>query len=97
MDLTPYYLDEEDAKHFHGKCRDVCDEYQTRESVEKFGKHSLYRKYKEFCDSYFYIPARLEHRGVGGLFFDDVATRGEKTATPLSRRLMQRRLRKQSL
>jgi coproporphyrinogen III oxidase len=76
MDLTPYYLDEEDAKHFHGKCRDVCDEYQTRESVEKFGKHSLYRKYKEFCDSYFYIPARLEHRGVGGLFFDDVATRG---------------------
>ena len=76
MDLTPYYLDEEDAKHFHGKCRDVCDKYQTRESVEKFGKHSLYRKYKEFCDSYFYIPARLEHRGVGGLFFDDVATRG---------------------
>ena len=78
MDLTPYYLDEEDAKHFHRKCRDICDEYQTKESVEKFGEHSLYRKYKEFCDEYFYIPARLEHRGVGGLFFDDVATTAEK-------------------
>ena len=40
-------------------------------------EHSLYRKYKQFCDEYFfYIPARLEHRGVGGLFFD-VATSAE--------------------
>ena len=84
MDLTPYYLNEEDARYFHGKCREICDEYQTRESVEKFGEHSLYRKYKQFCDEYFYIPARLEHRGVGGLFFDDVATSAEANAASVA-------------
>jgi coproporphyrinogen III oxidase len=33
----------------------------------------LYPEFKAWCDRYFYIPARREHRGVGGLFFDDVA------------------------
>ena len=32
----------------------------------------LYPEFKAWCDRYFYIPARKEHRGVGGLFFDDV-------------------------
>lgn len=32
----------------------------------------LYAKYKKWCDDYFYIPARREHRGIGGLFFDDL-------------------------
>ena len=32
----------------------------------------LYPAFKAWCDRYFYIPARKEHRGVGGLFFDDL-------------------------
>ena len=32
----------------------------------------IYPEFKEWCDRYFYIPARREHRGVGGLFFDDL-------------------------
>jgi coproporphyrinogen III oxidase len=81
MDLTPYYLNETDVKGFHERCRNICDEHQSSKNAEKFGKHSLYKKYKTFCDEYFYIPARLEHRGVGGLFFDDVVCCSTTTST----------------
>ena len=60
QDLTPYYLFDEDAKHFHQVCKSACD------------KHSLdfYPKYKIRCDEYFYNSHRNEARGIGGLFFD---------------------------
>ena len=60
QDLTPYYLFEEDAKHFHKVCKDVCDRHDPE----------FYSKYKERCDSYFWNSHRDEARGVGGLFFD---------------------------
>jgi coproporphyrinogen III oxidase len=66
MDLTPYYGFEDDAAHFHRKCRDA---------LEPFGA-DVHRKYKRWCDEYFYLKHRKEPRGVGGIFFDDLAEGG---------------------
>lgn len=60
QDLTPYYLFDEDAIHFHSTCKKVCDQHDKE----------FYGKYKAQCDSYFWNAHRNEARGVGGLFFD---------------------------
>ena len=60
QDLTPYYLFEEDAKHFHQTCKTACDKHNSE----------FYPKYKARCDEYFYNAHRNEARGIGGLFFD---------------------------
>ncbi len=60
MDLTPYYLFDEDAVHFHQVIKSCCDRYSTE----------YYPKYKKECDKYFYLPHRSETRGIGGIFFD---------------------------
>jgi len=62
FDLTPYYLDEADAVHWHQQSKNAC---------EPFGE-AIYPQYKKWCDEYFYLKHRQETRGVGGLFFDDV-------------------------
>lgn len=59
-DLTPYYLFEEDAIHFHQTQKAACDTFDV----------SLYPKFKTACDNYFYNHHRKEARGIGGLFFD---------------------------
>lgn len=59
-DLTPYYLDEADARHFHRTLAEVCDRHVVAD----------YRAWKDECDRYFYLPHRGETRGVGGIFFD---------------------------
>lgn len=60
QDLTPYYLFNDDAKHFHQTCKNACDKHNTE----------FYPKYKARCDEYFYNTHRNEGRGIGGLFFD---------------------------
>ncbi len=60
QDLTPYYLFEEDAKHFHSVCKKTCDKHHP----------DFYTDFKEKCDTYFYNAHREEGRGIGGLFFD---------------------------
>jgi len=63
MDMTPYYGFEEDARHFHAACR---------QALEPFGA-DRYAKYKKWCDEYFFLKHRNEPRGIGGIFFDDLA------------------------
>ena len=61
-DLTPYYLIDEDITRFHKDLKRMCD------------SHGLsYAQMKQLCDEYFYLPARSEHRGTGGIFFDDLS------------------------
>lgn len=64
-DLTPYYIFEEDIRSFHQTYKIVCDRH-----FQNNGK--TYREMKKLCDDYFYLPARREHRGTGGIFFDDL-------------------------
>ncbi|KAG7298910.1 hypothetical protein JYU34_017368 [Plutella xylostella] len=69
-DLTPYYLNEEDAVLFHTALKNACDKHDK----------SYYAKFKKWCDDYFHIPHRGERRGVGGIFFDDVDYPSQKKA-----------------
>jgi coproporphyrinogen III oxidase len=60
-DLTPYYLFNEDAFHFH---------QVLKQTLDPFGKE-LYPQYKKDCDHYFSNHHRnQEMRGVGGIFYD---------------------------
>jgi coproporphyrinogen III oxidase len=62
-DLTPHYLFEEDAAHFHRTLREACERHFP-------GRHAAW---KREADAYFFLPHRGEHRGVGGIFFEGLA------------------------
>ncbi len=60
-DLTPYYLFEEDAVHFHQAYKNVCDSFDV----------NFYPAFKKHCDNYFVNWHRdEERRGIGGIFYD---------------------------
>jgi coproporphyrinogen III oxidase len=60
-DLTPYYLFEEDAKHFHQTYKNVCDRFNA----------TFYPRFKKECDNYFVnFHRNNERRGIGGIFYD---------------------------
>ena len=75
MDLTPYYLFEEDAQHFHQINKDALDPHDA----------TAYPKYKKWCDEYFFLKHRNETRGVGGIFFDDLSHGGFEASFALLR------------
>ena len=63
-DLTPSYLFEEDAIHFHQVHKDACDRHEVAD----------YSHFKQWCDDYFFLSHRNEPRGVGGIFYDELNT-----------------------
>jgi coproporphyrinogen III oxidase len=67
-DLTPYYLFDEDAAHFHQTLKAACDRHDP----------SSYARFKKECDRYFWLKHRGEARGVGGLFFENMGGDLEK-------------------
>lgn len=75
MDLTPYYGFAEDARHFHRCCRDA---------LAPFGE-GYHRRFKQWCDEYFFLKHRGEPRGVGGIFFDDLNEPDFETCFALTR------------
>ena len=60
MDVTPSKKDEKEKKNFHQTLNKMCNRHNK----------SYYKKYKNWCDEYFYLPHRKEPRGIGGIFFD---------------------------
>ncbi len=60
IDLTPHYVETEQAKWFHKQLEKVCENFNP----------GWYEKCKKQADDYFYIPHRGETRGIGGIFFD---------------------------
>ena len=69
IDLTPSYLYNSDAVHFHSTLKSTCDKYDEE----------YYPKFKKWCDDYFFIKHRNERRGIGGVFFDDLTKDPETT------------------
>jgi coproporphyrinogen III oxidase len=60
IDLTPHYIDKDDARYFHEKMKAVCDKHHP----------TYYKEFKPWADDYFFIKHRHETRGIGGIFFD---------------------------
>ena len=68
MDVTPCIKDKKLEKWFHSEIKKFCDKHNK----------NYYKKYKKWCDEYFYLPHRNEARGIGGIFFDYKKNNWEK-------------------
>jgi coproporphyrinogen III oxidase len=60
IDVTPSIKDNKEKKFIHEVLKKMCDRHDKK----------YYKKYKKWCDEYFYLPHREETRGIGGIFFD---------------------------
>ena len=60
IDVTPSIVDHKEKALLHKELKIMCDRHNKK----------YYKKYKKWCDKYFYLPHRNETRGIGGIFFD---------------------------
>jgi coproporphyrinogen III oxidase len=60
IDLTPIYVNPQQAGSFHRVLKNTCDEFRG----------DAYGQFKQQADDYFFIKHRNETRGIGGIFFD---------------------------
>ena len=60
IDVTPCFNDKNVKKILFKELKKVCDRQNK----------NIFKKYKKWCDEYFYLPHRKETRGIGGIFFD---------------------------
>ncbi|NHN84933.1 oxygen-dependent coproporphyrinogen oxidase [Acetobacter musti] len=67
-DITPMFPEsgaaQDDAAKFHASFERSC----ARHSPE------YYPRFKAWCDKYFYLPHRMEPRGLGGIFYDHLSS-----------------------
>lgn len=61
FDLTPFYGFDEDCIHWHQTAAQAC----------AVAGETVHARLKAACDTYFFLPHRQEHRGIGGIFFED--------------------------
>lgn len=69
IDLTPHYINQQDARYFHQALKEVCDRHHF----------DYYPRFKAWADDYFYLKHRQETRGIGGIFFDRLSGEADFT------------------
>jgi coproporphyrinogen III oxidase len=62
-DLNPILPDDAETAAFHARLEEACAHWGPE----------AYPRFKAWADDYFFIPHRGEARGVGGIFYDDLA------------------------
>jgi coproporphyrinogen III oxidase len=73
IDLTPHYINKEEAVFFHGKLKEACAKHDK----------AFYSDFKKWADDYFFISHRNETRGIGGIFFDRLSPNPERSASAI--------------